>query len=100
MKRPGARYGTRGRVPTYIGGASPIGTCMYRNGNTYGKGKASLTPTVERHSDSLDRIHCTGHVEGKGSLTLGEKDKEKQMLVGPPWLSWPRPCGKSSLRCV
>ena len=43
MKRPGARYGTRGRVPTYIGGASPIGTCMYGNGNTYGKGKASLT---------------------------------------------------------
>jgi hypothetical protein len=26
-----------------IGGASPIGTCMYGNGNTYGKGKASLT---------------------------------------------------------
>ena len=26
MTRPGARYGTGGRVPTYIGGASPIGT--------------------------------------------------------------------------
>ena len=30
------------RVSTdlYIGGVSPIGTCMYGNGNTYGKGKA------------------------------------------------------------
>ena len=56
MKRPGARYGTRGRVPTYIGGASPIGTCMYGNGNTYGKGKASLTLDPKMTSFLLARV--------------------------------------------
>jgi len=45
---PGKRYGTRGRVLTYIGGASPIGTCTYGNGNTYRKGKLSLTKDRER----------------------------------------------------
>ena len=57
MKKPGARYGTRGRVPTYIGGASPIGTCMYGNGNTYGKGKASLT-AVQLSRTSLRYLGC------------------------------------------
>ena len=61
MKRPGARYGTRGRVPTYIGGASPIGTCMYENGNTYGKGKASLT------------VGCTPHRQINGGKRIRQR---------------------------
>ena len=43
MESPGKKYGTRGRVLTYIDTASPIGMCMYGNGNTYEKGNASLT---------------------------------------------------------
>jgi hypothetical protein len=46
---------------------------------------------------------CAGHVDGKGgrgSLTAGGEDKEKEMPMGPPCLSYPRPCSKLSLRCV
>ena len=80
------------RVSTdlYIGGTSPIGTCIYGKGNMYGKGNVSLTEITERWSEKNSSVDACSRFGGTldHKLVLFRSLTTSSVVLYIPFLSF------------